>query len=125
MTYANSLVLLDLKNLDFLESLFALEKHDKIQLLQSAWQLTWADVQRDPGLKWEKIHPAPVLLQRHLLDDKQRPMYSIRLTHRNVRLCCGRATTFGSSRCRKITNRRLRELVTTLKLFVENSNFRR
>ena len=31
-------------------------------------------------MKWEKIHPIPVGLQRHLGDDKQRTLYSIRLT---------------------------------------------
>ncbi|MSQ69958.1 MAG: hypothetical protein EXR27_01545 [Betaproteobacteria bacterium] len=79
----NSLVLLDLNNPHFLKSLFALEKNDKIQLfkqLEKISKLAWTDVQRDPGLKWEKIHPVPVLLQRHLLDDKQRTLYSIRLT---------------------------------------------
>ena len=83
MVAANSLVLLDLNNPDFLKSLFALERNDKIQLfkqLEKISKLTWADVQRDPGFKWEKIHPVPVSLQRHLLDDKQRTLYSIRLT---------------------------------------------
>lgn len=83
MAAASNLVLLDLNNPNFLESLFALEKNDKIQLfqqLEKISKLTWADVQRDPGLKWEKIHPIPVGLQRHLGDDKQRTLYSIRLT---------------------------------------------
>lgn len=38
------------------------------------------DVQRDPGLKWEKIYPVPITLQRHLPDDKTRSLYCIRLT---------------------------------------------
>ena len=83
MAEASSLVLLDLNNPEFLKSLFALEKNDKIQLfkqLEKISKLTWADVQRDPGLKWEKIHPVPVSLQRHLLEDIQRMLYSIRLT---------------------------------------------
>ena len=83
MPAENSLVLLDLNNPEFLKGLFALEKNDKIQLfkqLEKISKLTWAEVQRDPGLKWEKIHPVPVSLQRHLLDDKQRTLYSIRLT---------------------------------------------
>ena len=83
MAAANSPVLLDLNNPDFLESLFALEKNDKIQLLkqlEKISKLTWIEVQRDTGLKWEKIYPVPVMLQRHLLDDKQRAIYSIRLT---------------------------------------------
>ena len=83
MGTANSLVLLDLNYPKFLESLFALEKNDKIQLikqLEKISKLTWADVQRDPGLKWEKIHPVPTALQRHLQDDQTRALYSIRLT---------------------------------------------
>lgn len=76
-------MLLDLKTPDFLKCLFALEKNDKTQLfkqLEKISKLTWADLQRDPGLKWEKIHPVPISLRRHLLDDKQRTIYSIRLT---------------------------------------------
>ncbi len=76
-------MLLDLNNPEFLKNLFALDKKDKIQLfkqLEKISKFTWVDVQREPGLKWEKIHPVPVSLQRHLLDDKQRTLYSIRLT---------------------------------------------
>ena len=83
MAVASNLVLLDLNYPPFLESLFALEKNDKIQLikqLEKISKLTWADVQRDPGLKWEKIQPIPLSLQRHLLDGKTRSLYSIRLT---------------------------------------------
>lgn len=83
MTVASSLDLLDLNYPRFLESLFALEKNDKIQLikqLEKISKLTWAEVQRDPGLKWERIHPVPISLQRHLPDDKLRALYSIRLT---------------------------------------------
>ena len=94
MAAASSVVLLDLNNPRFLESLFALEKSDKIQLikqLEKISKLTWAEVQRDVGLKWEKIHPVPVALQRHLLDEKQQSLYSIRLTQakRAVVLCEG------------------------------------
>ena len=57
MPAENSLVLLDLNNPNFLKSLFALEKNDKIRLfkqLEKISKLTWTDVQRDPGLKWGK-----------------------------------------------------------------------
>ena len=77
------MVLLDLNYPPFLKSVFALEKNDKIQLikqLEKISKLSWMDVQRDPGLKWEKIHPVPISLQRYLLDDKTRALYSIRLT---------------------------------------------
>jgi hypothetical protein len=80
---ASDRVLLDLNYPEFLESLFALEKNDKIQLLkqlEKISKLAWADVQRDAGLKWERIHPVPMTLQRHLGEDKQRALYSIRLT---------------------------------------------
>ena len=83
MAATNSAVLLDLNNPQFLESLFALEKIDKIQLfkqLEKISKLTWADVQRDQGLKWERIYPTPLSLQRYLIDEKQRALYSIRLT---------------------------------------------
>ena len=83
MAVASSRVLLDLNNPVFLEGLFTLEKNDKIQLikqLEKISKLAWADVQRDPGLKWENIHPVPIALQRHLLDAKQQSLYSIRLT---------------------------------------------
>ena len=83
MAATNSLVMLDLNYPKFLESLFALEKSDKIQLikqLEKISKLNWTEVQRDPGLKWEKIHPVPAALQRYLQDDKTRALYSIRLT---------------------------------------------
>ena len=83
MAASNSAVLLDLNNPQFLESLFALEKNDKIQLikqLEKISKLTWADVQRDQGLKWERIYPIPLSLQRYLIDEKQRAIYCIRLT---------------------------------------------
>lgn len=80
---ASNLVLLDLNYPKFLESLFALERNDKIQLikqLEKISRLTWTEVQRDPGLKWERIYPVPISLQRHLPGDKSRALYSIRLT---------------------------------------------
>lgn len=83
MVETSSLVLLDINNPNFLTSLFALEKNDKIQLLkqfEKISKLTWAEVQRDAGLKWEKIHPVPLSLRRHLTDDPHRALYSIRLT---------------------------------------------
>ncbi len=83
MAAENGPVLLDLNYPKFLESFFALEKSDKIQLIkqiEKISKLTWAEVQRDSGLKWEKIHPIPTALQRHLQDDTTRSLYSIRLT---------------------------------------------
>ncbi len=83
MVAASNLVILALTYPKLLEGLFALEKNDKIQLimqLKKTSKLTWAEVQHDPGLKWEKIQPVPFALQRHLQGDKPCVVYSIRLT---------------------------------------------
>lgn len=76
-------VRLDLNDGDFLAGLFALEKNDKVQALkqfEKISKLNWTQVYQDPGLKWEKIDPAPPALVRHLTKDKQLSLYSIRLT---------------------------------------------
>ncbi len=57
-TDPNSKVLLDLNNLTFQENLFSLQKperHSALDTLNKIRQLTWAQVYRDNGLKWEKI----------------------------------------------------------------------
>jgi hypothetical protein len=51
-------VLLDLNNPVFQENLFSLQKverHAALDTLKKIRQLTWAQVYRDNGLKWEKI----------------------------------------------------------------------
>lgn len=51
-------VRLDLNNPVFQETLFNLQKaerHAAIDTLKKVRQLTWAQVYRDSGLKWEKI----------------------------------------------------------------------
>lgn len=51
-------VQLDLNNPVFQENLFALQKaerHAAVDTLNKLRKLTWADVYRDNGLKWEKI----------------------------------------------------------------------
>jgi hypothetical protein len=51
-------VVLDLNNPTFQEHLFGLQKphrHAALDTLHKIRQLTWAQVYRDPGLKWEKI----------------------------------------------------------------------
>jgi hypothetical protein len=51
-------VLLDLNNPTFQSNLFALQKperHAALDTLNKIRQLTWAQVYRDNGLKWEKI----------------------------------------------------------------------
>jgi hypothetical protein len=58
MPQSSTKVLLDINNPLFLESLFLLEKNDKIQLLKQCekiTRLTWDQVLRDLGLKWEKL----------------------------------------------------------------------
>lgn len=54
----DALVRLDLNNPVFQETLFNLQKaerHAAIDSLKKVRQLTWAQVYRDNGLKWEKI----------------------------------------------------------------------
>jgi hypothetical protein len=51
-------VQLDLNNPVFQENLFTLQKaerHAAVDTLNKLRKLTWADVYRDNGLKWEKI----------------------------------------------------------------------
>ena len=51
-------VLLDLNNPTFQENLFSLQKterHAALDTLSKIRQLTWQQVYRDKGLKWEKI----------------------------------------------------------------------
>jgi hypothetical protein len=80
---AEAPVRLDLNDPDFLADLFALDKNEKVQFikqLEKISKLTWSQVYRDPGLKWEKIDPVPQALVRHLSKNKQLSLYSIRLT---------------------------------------------
>ena len=54
----DSNVRLDLNNPVFQENLFSLQKperHAVIDTLKKIRQMTWAQVYRDKGLKWEKI----------------------------------------------------------------------
>lgn len=58
-------VQLDLNSPAFLRSWFALEKDEKLRVLNALEklnQLTWSQVYRDAGLKWEAITNSPVPL---------------------------------------------------------------
>lgn len=58
MTSPDSNVRLDLNNPVFQDQLFALQKPDRhavLNTLNKIRQLTWQQVYRDQGLKWEKI----------------------------------------------------------------------
>ncbi|WPL17442.1 hypothetical protein Thiowin_02456 [Thiorhodovibrio winogradskyi] len=58
MTRPESSVRLDLNNPVFQDQLFALQKaerHAALNTLKKIRQLTWQQVYRDQGLKWEKI----------------------------------------------------------------------
>ena len=58
MAANDALVRLDLNNPVFQEHLFQLQKPDRhaaIDTLKKIRQLTWAQLYRDNGLKWEKI----------------------------------------------------------------------
>ena len=51
-------VLLDLNNPTFQEGLFAMQKHERhaaVETLKKIRLLTWGQVYRDHGLKWEKV----------------------------------------------------------------------
>jgi hypothetical protein len=55
---SNARVILDLNNERFQENLFSLlktERHAALDTLSKIRQLTWQQVYRDRGLKWEKI----------------------------------------------------------------------
>lgn len=55
---ADALVRLDLNNPVFQDNLLALEKQERnatLDTLNKLRKLTWNQVYRDPGLKWEKI----------------------------------------------------------------------
>ena len=57
-TEFNTSVILDLNNQTFQENLFSLQKterHAALDTLSKIRQLTWQQVYRDKGLKWEKI----------------------------------------------------------------------
>ena len=54
----NARVILDLNNERFQENLFSLQKterHAALDTLSKIRQMTWQQVYRDKGLKWEKI----------------------------------------------------------------------
>ncbi len=58
MTRPESSVRLDLNNPVFQDQLFALQKaerHAALNTLKKIRQITWQQVYRDQGLKWEKI----------------------------------------------------------------------
>ena len=58
MASADGLVRLDLNNPVFQEHLLSLQKperHAALDTLKKIRQLTWAQLYRDSGLKWEKI----------------------------------------------------------------------
>ena len=57
-TESNTSVILDLNNQTFQENLFSLQKterHAALDTLSKIRQLTWQQLYRDKGLKWEKI----------------------------------------------------------------------
>lgn len=72
----DSKVRLDLNNPVFQENLFSLQKperHAAIDTLKKIRQMTWSQVYRDKGLKWEKIVS---IKAPHGID----ALYSLRIT---------------------------------------------
>lgn len=68
-------VLIDLNNPVFQEELFSLEKEEILQLigtLQKIKKLTWAEIYKDQGLKWE-------LVQSKIGPDGRR-LYTVRIS---------------------------------------------
>jgi hypothetical protein len=58
MSKRDALVLLDLNNPTFQETLFALpkpERHSAVDTLKKIRRLSWPQLYADRGLKWEKI----------------------------------------------------------------------
>ncbi len=79
-------VQLDLDSPAFLRSWFALEKDEKLRVLDALEklnQLTWSQVYRDAGLKWEAITNAPVPLPAGI-----NSVYSLRMTQARRAVAC-------------------------------------
>ena len=58
MAHSEAKVRLDLNNPVFQDNLLTLQKperHAALEMLHKIRQLTWSQLYRDPGLKWEKI----------------------------------------------------------------------
>ena len=72
-------VAVDLNNPEFLRSWYTLRDKNEIarvlNTVEKLLQLTWGEVYRDPGLKWERITHPPVPLPPGV-----DALYSIRLT---------------------------------------------
>ena len=86
----NGLVRLDLNNPVFQENLLTLQKaerHTALETLNKLRQMTWNQVYRDSGLKWEKslvsnhrpelMRPIRCVLPKH---DEQRPIVRVNLS---------------------------------------------
>ncbi len=70
-------VRLDLNNVEFQSDLFGLQKPEQLAVLATLRKIasiTWDQVHRDQGLKWEAIH------SRSGADGKR--LYSLRITQR-------------------------------------------
>ena len=82
----NLRVELDLNTPSFLRSWFALEKSEKVRVLntlEKIAQLTWGQVYGDQGLKWEAIEKSPVPLPTGV-----RSVYSLRITQARRAIAC-------------------------------------
>ena len=82
----NQRVRLDLNSPVFLRSWFALEKDEKVRVLNALEkinQLTWSQVYVDDGLKWEAITNSPVPLPPGI-----QSVYSLRITQARRAVAC-------------------------------------
>ena len=69
---------LDLNNVVFLQSWFSLEKDEKVRVLnalEKISQLTWGQLYRNQGLKWEAIARSPIPLPKGVAT-----VYTLRVT---------------------------------------------
>ena len=74
----NQRIELDLNSLAFQKSWFSLEKDEQLRvlnLLEKISQLTWVQVYRDIGMKWEAISESPIPLPEGITT-----VYSLRIT---------------------------------------------
>jgi hypothetical protein len=80
---ANVRVRLDLNSPTFQEQLFALardQQHNVLLTLRKLWAMSWDQVYRDTGLRWEAIHS--------YVGAKNERLYSLRVGKAFRAVCC-------------------------------------
>lgn len=101
MASSEAKVRLDLNNPVFQDNLLTLQKperHAALDMLHKIRQLTWQQLHRDPGLKWERI----TSVRPHQGIDA---IYSLRITPPMATPNC---STYGRSNCSRQDERIMR-----------------